>query len=558
MGNVINQTPPRSRAQNVLQNLMTSAVSKVLVLFLNFIARTVFIRYLSDVYLGVNGLYSNVLNMLSLAELGFGTAMVFSMYRPLAEHDDRKLAALLRVYRRAYTIIGWVVFGIGLALVPVLPRLINLPEDMELGGFTLTLGAWQTDVSYVTFYYLLFLLNSAVSYWFWGYRRSVFVADQKEHICTSIRSVLSILRALLQIAALAVIGRRNPDAAFTAYLLLQLAATVAENIWVALRARKFYPCLHRQDAPPLEKAEVRRLARDVGSTAVSRISHVALNSTDNIIISSMLGTVCVGQLSNYTFISEALTGILCLITGALTPSLGNYFVEKSREESYSLFRTLTYVNLWLYALAAAAMITLFNPFMTVWLSDAEYLLSPACAIAISLNFFLAGYMTTLFTFRSSLGLFSQGWFRPVVVSVLNIGLSVLLAWLWRDVHWLGWSDWGLFGVLIATSVSRLLVNVWYDPIIIHRHGFGVGTRAFFRQLLRMVGEVAVLCGVLALVKLALPVTVSLPLWQARLRLVALFLITAVVLIAGFWLFNRRTPEFRRISSAALRRLKRKR
>lgn len=338
-------TQPRSRAQNVLHNLMSSAVSKALVLFLSFIARSVFIRYLSEVYLGVNGLYSNVLNMLSLAELGFGTAMVFSMYRPLAEHDDRKLAALLRVYRRAYTVIGCVVFAIGLSLVPVLHLLIKLPADMQLGDLTLSLGGRQLTVSYVNFYYLLFLLNSAVSYWFWGYRRSVFVADQKEHICTNIRSILSILRALLQIAALAVIGRRDPAAAFTAYLLLQLAATVAENIWVALRARKYYPCLHEADVPPLEKAEVRRLARDVGSTAVSRISHVALNSTDNIIISTMLGTVCVGQLSNYTFIADSLTGILCLITAALTPSLGNYFVEKSREESYSLFRSLTYANL---------------------------------------------------------------------------------------------------------------------------------------------------------------------------------------------------------------------
>ncbi len=542
-------TQSRSRAQNVLHNLMSSAVSKALVLFLSFIARSVFIRYLSEVYLGVNGLYSNVLNMLSLAELGFGTAMVFSMYRPLAEHDDRKLAALLRVYRRAYTVIGCVVFAIGLSLVPVLHLLIKLPADMQLGDLTLSLGGRQLTVSYVNFYYLLFLLNAAVSYWFWGYRRSVFVADQKEHICTNIRSILAILRALLQIAALAVIGRRDPAAAFTAYLLLQLAATVAENIWVALRARKYYPCLHEADVPPLEKAEVRRLARDVGSTAVSRISHVALNSTDNIIISTMLGTVCVGQLSNYTFIADSLTGILCLITAALTPSLGNYFVEKSREESYSLFRSLTYANLWLYALATAAMLTLFNPFVTVWLHNPDYLLSAACAVAISLNFFVAGYMTTLFTFRSSLGLFSQGWFRPIVVSVLNIGLSVLLAFLWRDATFLGTGDWGLFGVLIATTLSRLLVNVWYDPIIIHRYGFGVSARPFFLQLLRMVGEVAVLCGLLACVKLLLPVTLALPRWEACLRLAALFLITAAVLIAGFWLFNRRTPEFRQLTAA---------
>ena len=173
-------TQSRSRAQNVLHNLMSSAVSKALVLFLSFIARSVFIRYLSEVYLGVNGLYSNVLNMLSLAELGFGTAMVFSMYRPLAEHDDRKLAALLRVYRRAYTVIGCVVFAIGLSLVPVLHLLIKLPADMQLGDLTLSLGSLQLTVSYVNFYYLLFLLNAAVSYWFWGYRRSVFVADQKE------------------------------------------------------------------------------------------------------------------------------------------------------------------------------------------------------------------------------------------------------------------------------------------------------------------------------------------------------------------------------------------
>lgn len=493
-----------SRAENSIKNLLSGAVARVVLMLLNFVVRTVFIRTLGNVYLSINGLYSNILGMLSLAELGFGTAMVYSMYQPLAEKNDRKLAALLQLYRKVYRVVGTCIFVLGVALVPFLNAIIKDPPNVE----------------HLTAYYLMYLCNSALSYWFWSYKCAILTADQKEYIRTNLRTVLSIIKATVQIVVL--IWLRN----FTIYLVIQLSATIFENMLSARRAVKMYGAFRVCEIEPLTQAERRQIARDVKSLAITRLGHVALHSTDNIIISALIGVIWVGLLSNYQMIVETVTGVLCLFTGSLTASLGNYFAEKSKQEGAVLFRRIEFINFWLYGICAIALIVLLDPFVLLWLGE-SYVLPFPVVLAVVINFFTQGYMNVLWTFRSSMGLFSQGWYRSLIVAAVNIVLSVLLG------KW-----WGLFGVLIATFLANASIRIWFDPMIVFKYGFDSSAKEYLFSCIRRVVQIA---GIAFLLLMVRPYVLHQNVTLINFAIMAV--LTAMVSIAGFWVFNRKQDEY---------------
>lgn len=442
----------RSRVQNSILNMISGFGYRIFIMLTAFVVRTVFIHCLDEVYLGVNGLYSNILNMLSLAELGFGTAMVYSMYSPLAEKDYNKIRQLMKLYKRVYSIIGTVVLIIGLALVPFLPVLI---KD-------------QPDIEGLTFYYVLFLLNSVFSYWFFAYRNSLLQADQKAHVISNYSTLFNLIRSVLQIILLLVFH------SFTIYLVTQIICTIAQNVSLACKVKKEYPVFTKNKDDELPKKEKRKIFRDVKALMLSKVSFVVLNSTDNIIITAFVGLKWVGLLSNFVMITDAVTGIITQITAAMQASLGNYFVKESKEEGYTLFKRVDFLNYWLYGFSAIALFTLLNPFVAIWLGE-KFTLNTGIIAALASNFFVAGLMNTLWTFRSTLGLFTQGLYRPIIVAALNVVLSIALSY-----------PWGAAGVLAATSISRLCVNLWYDPMVLHKYGFNKPLKPFLFKYLRRI------------------------------------------------------------------------
>ena len=442
----------RSRLQNSFFNFISGIGYRILTLITAFLVRTVFIKCLSAEYLGINGLYSNILSMLSLAELGFGTAIVYSMYEPLANKDYDKLWQLMQLFKKAYTIIGTVILILGLALVPFLDVLIKN----------------QPDINGLTFYYVLFLINSVVSYWFFAYRNSLLEADQKAHVVTTYNSIFNLIKSALQIVVLISFH------SFTIYLITQIAITICQNIVIALKVNTIYPFMCKKQSKTLPLEDKRRIYKDVKALMLTKISHIALNGTDNIIISAFVGLRWVGLLSNFMMLSDAITSILCQITASITASLGNFFAEEDKKAGYTLFCRVEFLNFWLYGFSMIALIILMNPFVTIWLGE-EYRLSQASVVWIAINFFVAGFMNTIFTFRSTLGLFTQGQIRPLIVTMINIGLSIGLSY-----------KWGMTGVLAATSISRLCVNLWYDPWLVHRKGFEVSVKPFFFKYIKRV------------------------------------------------------------------------
>lgn len=305
-----------SRLKNSAFNFASGFMGRVLTILLNFVVRTIFIHCLNEAYLSVNGLYSNILTVLSLAELGFGSAMVYRMYAPMAERAYSKTAALLHYYKNIYRAIGFVILGLGLCVVPFLDIII---KD-------------KPDVPGLTLYYLIFLINTVISYWLSSYKASLFSADQKDYIKTNVQNVATIGQAAIQIALLLIFKK------YFLYLLVQLCGTVFVNLYVAFLADKRYPEIASCRAAILDNSEKSQIKKDAEALVISRLGHVVLNGTDNIIISAVVGVLWVGRLSNYTLICDSVTSVLCQITAAITGSLGNYFATENRRSGYVIFK----------------------------------------------------------------------------------------------------------------------------------------------------------------------------------------------------------------------------
>lgn len=493
-----------SRLKNSALNFASGFLGRVLAILLNFAVRTIFIYCLNEAYLSVNGLYSNILTVLSLAELGFGSAMVYRMYAPVAVKDYQKTAALLQFYKKIYIIIGVVIFLLGLCVIPFMDYII---KD-------------KPDISGLTLYYILFLVNTSISYWFSSYKASVLYADQKEYIKTNVQNTMAILQSGLQIVLLLLFRK------YLLYLLIQLAGNIFLNLYVAHLVDKRYPELQTYQGASLSTEERVQIRKDTEALVLSRFGHVALNGTDNIIISAVVGVLWVGRLSNYTLICDSVTSVLCQITAAITGSLGNFFATEDKHAGYALFKKVEFLNFWLYGFSFIALVTLLDPFVQIWAGE-RFVLGLPISIAIAINFFVAGYMNTLWVFRSTIGLFKQGKFRPILVAILNIILSIFLGKLW-----------GVFGVLFATFLSRAAISLWYDPLILHRYGFEVSCKPFFARYFRRVLLLTTILIVMLTIRYVVLSSAT-----TVLRFAVMTMFTAIVPNAIFWLAYHRCEEY---------------
>ena len=504
-----------SRLKNSALNFASGFLGRMLTILLNFAVRTIFIHCLNEAYLSVNGLFSNILTVLSLAELGFGSAMVYRMYAPVAVKDYQKTAALLYFYKKIYAIIGAVIFGLGLCVIPFMDDII---KD-------------KPDVSGLTLYYILYLINTTISYWFASYKASVLYADQKEYIKTNVQNAMSILQSAVQIVLLLIFRK------YLLYLLVQLGCNMILNLYVAYLVDKRYPQIREYRDARLTSDERRQIKKDAEALVLSRFGHVVLNGTDNIIISAVVGVLWVGRLSNYTLICDSVTSVLCQITAAITGSLGNFFATEDKHAGYALFKKVEFLNFWLYGFSFLALVTLLDPFVQIW-AGGRFVLGLPISIAIAINFFVAGYMNTLWVFRSTIGLFKQGKFRPILVALFNIVLSIFLG-----------TKWGVFGVLFATFLSRAAISLWYDPIVLHKYGFGVSCKPYFvRYLKRIFLLMVVLFVMLALRRAVLPSEVTV------LRFIVMTVMTAVIPNVVLGLVYHRCEEYAYFKSIAKERI----
>lgn len=432
------------RIQNSLKNMFFGLSGQIISLVMGMVVRTVFIYTLGIEYLGVDGLFTSILLMLSLANLGFDTAMIYSLYKPLAENDTYKIQALMNLYKKAYRIIGIVVLLIGLSLLPFLPYLIN----------------GETKIDNINIIYLLFLLQSVSSYYF-VYKQSIVVADQRNHVISKIHSVFIIISNLFLIILLLTIGN------YLIVLSTQVVFRIIENAYIAKKADKLYPFIRENKNASLTKKDRKLFYENLYSLFLYKISGVVINGTDNIIIAIFAGITWVGIYSNYLLIITTLTTLLSYIFYSITASVGNLNISGDEEKNYFIFRVINFANFWVYGFSAVCLWSLINPFISLWLGD-QYLMNMFIVFAIILNFYTAGMQNATTTFRETTGLFRKGKYRPIIAAIINIVFSIILT-----------SLLGIVGVFLGTVISRLCIYFWYDPYVIFKYVFHKPVKSHF-------------------------------------------------------------------------------
>ena len=300
-----------SRTSNVVRNMWVGTFFQVLSLFLGFVSRTIFIRILGSEYLGLNSLFTNVLTILSFAELGIGNAIVFSMYKPLADEDTDKLKKLINFYKKTYTIIGFIILVVGILIIPFIPSIINDTPNIKENIYLI---------------YLLFLIDTAISYFF-SYRTSIISADQKNYIVVMYTYIFKICQIILQLILLYFTKE------YMLYLILQVITTFLTNLYLSNKSKKMYPFLKELGNNQLEKKETKKIFDNVKALFIYKLGSVVLNGTDSIIISKYLGLIVLGLYSNYYLLVSAITQILSQLFNAFTSSIGNLFFKKKKKKS---------------------------------------------------------------------------------------------------------------------------------------------------------------------------------------------------------------------------------
>ncbi len=440
----------RSRTENSIINSAMSIVTQVLTVVLNFAVKTVFIKMLNDEYLGVNGLFTNIITMLSLADLGIGIAIPYSLYKPLAKKDEHKINVLMNFYKKVYTIIGIAVLLIGLSLTPFLGLIIkDIPKN----------------VPHLSLIYILFVIHSASSYFF-VYKKFLIDSDQKGYITSRIIFTFSTLLSIIQIILL--VTTKN----YILFLLSSIILVIIQNIYISSKANKLYPFIKNKTDEKLEKEDMEGIKKNVSSLFIYKVGTVIMNGTDNIIISKFIGLIIVGFYSNYVLIINSITTVLNQIFNAITSSIGNLVVTTNKKRSKEVYDNLNFANFWLYALFGVCIIVLINPFINIWIGK-KYVMGFSIVFLLVLNFYVLGMQSVTNSFRNAYGLFWIAKYRPIIMVIINIVISVVL------VQFIG-----IEGVLIGTLISRLVTTAWLDPYIVHKYGFEISPKSYYIDYLK--------------------------------------------------------------------------
>ena len=454
-----------SRTSNSLKNMAFGIGSQMCSVLLGFFTRWMFITMLGKEYLGVSGLFNNVLSLLSLANLGFDTAIVYSLYKPLAEENFAAVKGYMTLYKRVYMVVGYVVFVLGCILMPFLPHLINgevtIPEN------------------------LLFLLQSSSSYFF-SYKQTLLTASQQNRVISLYHSLFMALRNLGEMIILFLFHAYIPA------LISMIVFQIAENAWIARITNRKFPFLIDKTDGYISDAQKHALRENVHSLFLYKISGIVISSTDNILISKFQGLMSVGLYSNYVYIVDVIRTFLSHVFYSMTASVGNYNATESKEANEKMYYNIFFASFWLYGFTSICLAVLLNPFITLWIGK-SYLLPGGTVFIIVVNYYTAGVQYASTTYREVTGLFKVGKYRPLIAAVINLAVSVILAY-----------PFGIAGVLLGTIISRLCVYFWYDPYIVHKTMFTRSLRYYFKTYLIYALVTAVTGGICFIICKCLP------------------------------------------------------
>lgn len=447
-----------SRKKSSLLNFATGLGAQAITIISNFICRTIFIATLGEAYLGINSLFSNLLSMLSLADLGVGTAIIYYMYEPLAQKDEHRIVALMDFYRLLYRIIAIVITVLGICLIPFLPYLVSDYERLAQLGLNAPLV------------FLIYLFQSVSSYLLFAHRSVILRADQKLYIINSVETVSIVLQNILQIISLILFEN------FIAYVLIQIFFSLLRNIMNASIAQKKYPYIRKKSEQKISKEDIKTIFKDCRAVFIYRINRVILKSTDNIVLSAILGLKSIALYSNYYVFYTMIHGIFTRINTAIIHSIGSLHAEKSIDHEYKVFRALLLIMVIIGGTAAVGVSLCADELITVWIGNSWTIQQPfSSLLGIELLFLCLQYF--LSKYRNAVGLFQQLQIWPIIGSVVNLVLSVVLV---KRI--------GISGVILGTVFAEAIIFLVIDPYAIYKYGFKnhFSLREFYWFLLKQI------------------------------------------------------------------------
>lgn len=426
----------KNRKDILIRNTKFGVLKIIFQYIFQFLLRTVFIRVLGREYLGLNGLFSNVLGCLSIVELGMGSAIVYSMYKPIAENDEEKVKALYNLYKKMYYVISSVITALGLILLPFINVIIkgDIPTDINI---------------YVI--YLITLFNTVVGY-IGAHNRSLLFANQRNDIESKISILTLFVLYTTQIVGLVL--TKN----YYVYICSTMFFTILENILLFVSVKKIFPNI-RGKAKPLDVGTKKEISKNVLALGMQQVGGALVTSTDNILISSMIGLAILGSYSNYNTIIAAVTSCFMLITTATRSTAGNLIASENVDYVQSRFTVFNFMMSWLAGYCTICLLCLLNPFILIWTKSADYLLDISIVVVLIINFFISNTLTLCGTFKVSAGLMWYDKWKTIIQGIINLIFSILFTKLW-----------GVIGIFLGTLTSYI-VPLITEPYVLHKHYF---------------------------------------------------------------------------------------
>lgn len=506
----------QSRVNNSAKNISSGFIAQIIQMVLGFVSRTVFIWYLSAEYLGVSSLFSNILTMLALAEMGITSAFIFELYKPLANKNQTEITSIMHHFKKVYHWIGVAVFVSGLALLPFLHLIIaekptTIVEDIRL-------------------IYLLYIVSTASTYFF-SYKISLLDADQNIALATKNSIKFSILQNVLQIAILATTHN------FIFYLITQIIVQLSSNFYISYLVDKKYPYLKSSEKPILNPAVKKNLLTNVRATFLTKIGGVLVNGTDNIFISAFVGLALLGKYSNYVMLFGLVNSFLMIIFANIKSSIAHFVITESTERQRDLFRTLNFLNFLFFGIASLLIYFCINDFIQIWVGKA-YVLDTLIPLLLAINFFMVGMQNGFWSFKGAYGFFKHGQYMVLLTAFINVVLSYSLG-----------KEYGIIGIIGATAIARLVTNFWYDPYIVLKLGLKENPLQYAMKFMKYCLVLGFIFGVLHFIFLSF----NMSLWV---QLLLKFTLTLLISTGFIFLFFGKSVEMKE-SINLLKNIKRK-
>lgn len=433
-----------NRFENATRNLLMGVVNYMAWIILPFLLRTVIIYVLGEQYLGLNGLFSSILQVFNIADIGLSSAIQASMYQPIAEKDHQKISALIRFYRNVYSVVGIVILIISVCCLPFLPNLIQgtYPEDVNI---------------YVLF--MLYALNAALGYLLFSYSPILINAHQRGDITASVALVSKLLSCVLELVVLLVWR------SIVLYVLCNVICTVTQNILNYIISRKRYP--QYRCVGQIDRETKRSLYRNTGALLLQKVGNTLSTSFDTIVISSVIGLSSVAIFGNYQYISASVSQLINLVFSAIIASVGNSIVTETLQKNREDFRDISFWSYWLVGWCTICIICLMQNFEWIWTSG-TMMLDDATMLMIALCFYFTNIRRPVCTYKDALGIWYTDKFKPLIGGIFNLTMNLILVRIW-----------GISGVVISTILSYVLIEIPWENRVLFKQYFQEKTSGYY-------------------------------------------------------------------------------